>query len=164
VSFLGIYLWCFTFSYIVSFLLYSVHNSHRRDTDGALRLPIIPEDPQSPGTVFHKYVLHHMSPGQLRIHCFPASPGQRNAFLALNKPLAMYSPAQPLGKNTINDYFAEAGMLLNLDKPWDWNSNCCYCPVLFTFENTFLRAVRWLCTRSPKNHKILFIFSVPDFT
>lgn len=35
----------------------------------------------------------------------------------MNRPLVMYSPNAPLGKNTIRDYFTEAGVLMGLTTP-----------------------------------------------
>ena len=81
-----------------------------------MRLPIIPSDVNSPGNILYRYVFQNMSPGQIRLHCQVASESQKQIFKAW-KPSAMYSPNMPLGRNTINDRFTEAGVILGLDKP-----------------------------------------------
>ena len=86
----------------------------KRDTAGNMRLPIVTDDPNSPGTIFWNYIMHKMSPGQLRIHCKPATFAQKMAFSHQGRE-SMYS-LMPLGHNTINMYFREVGLLLGLSK------------------------------------------------
>lgn len=97
--------------------LKSVHNSYKRDTVGNLRLPIVPEDQTSPGTLLHRFIFAKMSPGQTRFHCQPATLAQRNAFVGLGRPEALYSPSQPLGRNTITNLFTQAGIRLEMAAP-----------------------------------------------
>jgi len=61
--------------------------------------------------------MEKMSPGQLRIHCQPATSAQKMAFASIKRPEALYSPNMPLGKNSITQLFAEAGVLLALENP-----------------------------------------------
>jgi integrase len=82
-----------------------------------MRIPVIPDDPDSPGTILKKFVFENMSPGQVRIHCYPATASQLAYFKFAGKPNAMYSPGQPLGKNSINDRFKKAGVIMGLSKP-----------------------------------------------
>lgn len=94
----------------------SVNNSWTRDTGGAMRLPIMANDPNSPGNILYRFVFEKMSPGQTRLHCQPATNAQLNAFKTW-KPTAIYSPSLPLGHNTIRDRFLTAGVILGLEKP-----------------------------------------------
>lgn len=95
----------------------STTNSWKRNTEGSMRIPIISQDVNSPGTILFNYITNKMSPGQLRIHCKPATRKQMEKFRIMNFPEAMYSPDQPLGRNTIREYFQEAGVILKLQKP-----------------------------------------------
>jgi len=74
------------------------------------------KDANSPGNILYRYIFENMSPGQLRLHCQNATPSQLQ-YLRATKPKAMYSPGQPLGKNTINDRFRDAGVIIGLSKP-----------------------------------------------
>ena len=78
-----------------------------------MRLPVIPEDINSPGTILYDFIVNKMSPMQLRLHCKPATKSGLTYFLSC-KPTALYSPNIPLGKNTITTYFHEAGCILKL--------------------------------------------------
>ena len=77
----------------------------------------MPEDVTSPGTVLHRFVFTKMSPGQTRFHCQPATVAQKNAFVGLGRPEALYSPSQPLGRNTITNLFTQAGVRLEMAAP-----------------------------------------------
>jgi hypothetical protein len=79
-----------------------------------MRLPIIPSDPNSPGTIFPDFIHNKMSPGQTRIHCKPAS-GVQLATFAAKGSTGLYSPHQPLGKNSIREYFLALGRKVGID-------------------------------------------------
>lgn len=95
----------------------SATNSYVRDTKGSMRLPIIPEDPDSPGTIYHNFISTKLSPGQTRLLCYPATLSQMQYFMAAGFHTSMYSPSHPLGKNTVAAYFKEIGCLLQLTTP-----------------------------------------------
>jgi hypothetical protein len=97
--------------------VFSINNSHKRDTAGNMRIPVIPDDADAPGTILKKYIFENLSPGQVRIHCYSATASQLAYFKFSGKPNAMYSPSQPIGKNAVNDRFKKAGMIMNLSKP-----------------------------------------------
>lgn len=92
----------------------TVNNSYRRDTEGSMRIPIFPQDINSPGTIFYDYVFNKTAPGQTRLHCYPATNNQRQCYANLGKPTAVYSGTTPVGHNTITNYFNDAGALLGL--------------------------------------------------
>lgn len=79
-----------------------------------MRLPVIADDPESPGTILKDYVMNKMSPGQTRLYCYPASEVQRQYYKFLGKPHALFSPNQPIGKNVITKRFHDLGAKLGL--------------------------------------------------
>jgi len=83
----------------------SVHNNWVRDTNGSMRLPVIPEDPDSPGTIYWDYVNNRMSPGQTRLFCAPADNDMIMKFATKGYVNARYCHTKPLGKNKIAAYF-----------------------------------------------------------
>ena len=93
----------------------TVHNSWRRDTKGSLRLPILPEQKDSPGTIYWKFLMDHVSPGQERLFCKPASIKQKYLYTVKGFPTAMYSAVEPLGKNSITGLFKQCAELLGIE-------------------------------------------------
>jgi integrase len=79
-----------------------------------MRLPIIPSDKNSPGTILSDFMHFKMSPGQLRFHCHGATKQMRIQFAALKRPTALYSPRQPIGHNTVTAYFRDLGNRLGI--------------------------------------------------
>ena len=56
----------------------TVTSNYARDTSQALRFPIIQDDPNDFGsTVLRLY--HKMSPGQIRMYCYPVTEGTTNS-------------------------------------------------------------------------------------
>lgn len=92
----------------------SVTNSWVRDTKNSMRLPIFPDNPNSPGTIMWEFITTRLSPAQERLICKPATSAQRCHFIDKGFLTSWYSPNEPIGKNTIAKMFKEIGETLGL--------------------------------------------------
>ena len=77
-----------------------------------MRLPVVGD--KSPAAFIIRY-LGHLSPGQTRLCCKPASAKQIAHFATLGWPNAKFSPDQPLGHDSISTLTKKASERLGLD-------------------------------------------------
>ena len=60
---------------------------------------------------------------QVRFHTKPLTVSQKLQLKCLGEPNAIYSPLQPLGKNTIGNLFKKGAIILNLSKPKEFGAH-----------------------------------------
>ena len=77
-----------------------------------MRLPNV--GPKSPAAFILRF-LGHLSPGQTRLYCKPASSKQIAHFASMGWPNAKFSPNQPLGHNAMAKLMKSASAKLGLD-------------------------------------------------
>jgi len=79
-----------------------------------MRLPILPDNPYSPGTIYWSFLKDRVAPGHDRLFCKPATQKQQYHYTIKGYPLAFYSALEPLGKNSISELFKELATILDI--------------------------------------------------
>ena len=90
----------------------TVNKSYARDTSEDLRFPIILDDPNDFGAALLR-LYNKMSPGQVRMYCYPVVNKANKMRKVGEKDLHFYS-RRPLGVNKIRSLLQEGGKFLGL--------------------------------------------------